>query len=164
MKNNKGITTFKLLMIIGILLITVVAIIIIMSTRQQINEGDIFNEVTFKDEIPLVKVKSDTYIVIEDSKNNKYYQIMLFSVLGETEPCIVVAVLDNTQKNKTEKKYWYAWEKGANLTGGKLTRGWNIEIGDNTYSPVDSLSIPSISGTVVFTEGDTSIFRKILNY
>ena len=160
MEGKKGISTPKLIIILAIILLIVVAVVVLIPNLQQIKKGTVVNELTFKENIPKIKSKSDPYIVIEDPSGQSYYQIMLISGWGSTEPFVVVSV---TNGSRRADSYWYAWEKGAKATGGALAVGWNVQDDRYLYTPIDSFPF-SISGTVINSSGNTAVFRKILNF
>ena len=158
-----------ILTIIAIIVICIIGYFIykINIGKNSIKEGDIFNNVSFKNDIPKINSK-DALIKIFDSENNIDYWIIYNGndVTNKGTENITI-IVEERENIKNTNRYRYSWDNfDIPLTTIATPKGWSIlqktNNGQDYLMPIQNIPISSINGIVEYTSGNTSIFKKIL--
>lgn len=149
----------EMLIIICILL----CIFILYHNKDRIKKGDIFTDVTFKEELPIINSKNEVGLVIEDNQSDTFYTISYNCFIPE-HPSISFT---KTTKNEYFS-YVYNWEEVPQENGHVyVPKGWSIYKEEKKFiKPYSSISynkIGPINGKVTYTKGKTSLLKDVLN-
>ena len=148
----------NVIIIISIIVVLILGIILIRYFNYNaIKKEDIFDNVSFKENIPDIRHKREGGISIKDSLDN----IILISYKYNKEnDCYLVGLSKSESDNLY---YYYSFEDIYADETLVYKKGWN-SVDKETYktTPLSGCPIESISGTVFYTTGDTSLIKKCL--
>ena len=131
--------------------------------KDRIKKGDTFINVTFKEEIPIIKSSKKACIMIKDIKSNVTYTIYYEKIVSDRPLIHFVKESDNEYLS-----YVYSWDELPQQDSYiHIPKGWSVHKDDkihlNSYSSISYNKIGTITGEVVVTEGNTAILKEIFN-
>lgn len=143
--------------IIGILIIVILILGVILIRYincNAIKKGDVFNNVSFKENIPDIRYKDEAGISVKDSFDNS---ILISYKYDKENDCYLVGL------SESDKFYYYSFEDIYADEILVFKKGWNY-MDKKTYKTTSLSDCPleSINGTVFYTTGNTSIIKRCL--
>lgn len=148
----------KIIIIISIIIVLILGVVLIRYFNYNaIKKGDIFNNVSFKENIPDIRYKSEGGVGIKDSLDNT---ILISYKYDKENDCYLVGLM----KNESDDLFYYYSFEDIYVDGILVyKKGWNSS-NRETYktTPLSSCPIESISGNVYYTTGNTSLIKKCL--
>ena len=148
----------KIIIIISIIIVLILGVILIRYFNYNaIKEGDIFNNVSFKENIPDIRDKSEAGVSIKDSLDNT---ILISYKYDKENDCYLVGLSISESDNLY---YYYSFEDIYVDEMLIYKKGWN-SANKKTYktTPLSDCPIKSISGNVFYTTGNTSLIKNCL--